>query len=249
MEFLGENGVAAPRLKDAGLPPPRMRQAYTGGDGVAGLAGMGGAHQVLPLAAHASGSALQGPSKPRPAPARPAPSCTEMLIMLRTLYQKCRLVHADLSGEGSPGARVCCCSSAVSANERGQAPGRRASAGAGAAARRPPVRTLDSALLRIDRPWTPAEYNVLVHNNELYCIDVSQAVELDHPRAFDFLREGGWVGERGGGVVVGGFMSGRRVPAVAAAVAAPAAAVVAAGSTTLAPPLPRPLLLLQTAST
>lgn len=35
-----------------------------------------------------------------------------------------------------------------------------------------------------------AEYNVLVHNNELYCIDVSQAVELDHPRAFDFLREG-----------------------------------------------------------
>ncbi|PSC75250.1 serine threonine-kinase RIO1-like [Micractinium conductrix] len=83
MEFLGENGVAAPRLKDAGLPPPRMRQAYT-----------------------------------------------EMLIMLRTLYQKCRLVHADLS-----------------------------------------------------------EYNVLVHNNELYCIDVSQAVELDHPRAFDFLRE------------------------------------------------------------
>ncbi len=31
---------------------------------------------------------------------------------------------------------------------------------------------------------------MLVHNNELYCIDVSQAVELDHPRAFDFLREG-----------------------------------------------------------
>ncbi|KAI7837741.1 hypothetical protein COHA_008463 [Chlorella ohadii] len=83
MEFIGENGVAAPRLKDAGLPPSRMRQAYT-----------------------------------------------EMLVMLRNLYQKCRLVHADLS-----------------------------------------------------------EYNVLVHNNELYCIDVSQAVELDHPRAFDFLRE------------------------------------------------------------
>ena len=36
----------------------------------------------------------------------------------------------------------------------------------------------------------PAEYNVLVHNNEMYCIDVSQSVELDHPRAFDFLREG-----------------------------------------------------------
>ncbi|KAL4432421.1 hypothetical protein ABPG77_001720 [Micractinium sp. CCAP 211/92] len=83
MEFLGGNGVAAPRLKDAGLPPARMRQAYT-----------------------------------------------EMVVMIRQLYQKCRLVHADLS-----------------------------------------------------------EYNILVHNNELHCIDVSQAVELDHPRAFDFLRE------------------------------------------------------------
>lgn len=31
MEFLGKDGVAAPRLKDAGLPPARMRQAYTGG--------------------------------------------------------------------------------------------------------------------------------------------------------------------------------------------------------------------------
>ena len=30
MEFLGEGGVAAPRLKDAGLSKPRMRQAYTG---------------------------------------------------------------------------------------------------------------------------------------------------------------------------------------------------------------------------
>eukprot|EP00887_Chlorella_sp_A99_P005225 scaffold1.g5225.t1 len=83
MEFLGEGGVAAPRLKDAGLPPARLHQAYT-----------------------------------------------EMVVMVRALYQRCRLVHADLS-----------------------------------------------------------EYNVLVHNNELYCIDVSQAVELDHPRAFDFLRE------------------------------------------------------------
>jgi len=83
MEFLGENGVAAPRLRDAGLPPARLRQAYT-----------------------------------------------EMVHIVRNLYQRCRLVHADLS-----------------------------------------------------------EYNILVHNNELYIIDVSQAVELDHPRAFDFLRE------------------------------------------------------------
>lgn len=39
----------------------------------------------------------------------------------------------------------------------------------------------------------PPAWAVQVHNNELYCIDVSQAVELDHPRAFDFLKEGGWV--------------------------------------------------------
>ena len=50
--------MAAPRLKDAGLPPSRMRQAYT-----------------------------------------------EMLVMLRNMYQKCRLVHADLSGARG-GARL-----------------------------------------------------------------------------------------------------------------------------------------------
>ncbi len=65
-----------------------------------------------------------------------------MVLMVRNLYQKCRLVHADLS-----------------------------------------------------------EYNVLVHDNQLYCIDVSQAVELDHPRAFDFLREG----ERAGHVSYAGL--------------------------------------------
>ena len=73
-----------------------------------------------------------------------------MVVMVRALYQRCRLVHADLS-----------------------------------------------------------KYNVLVHNGELYCIDVSQSVELDHPRAFDFLREGeaawlaaclaGWQGGLPGG--------------------------------------------------
>lgn len=83
MEFLGKNGVAAPRLKDAGLPPQRMRRAYT-----------------------------------------------EVILLIRALYHKCRLVHADLS-----------------------------------------------------------EYNLLVHNDEIFVIDVSQSVELDHPRAFDFLRE------------------------------------------------------------
>jgi RIO kinase 1 len=83
MDFLGNDGVAAPRLKDANLPPPRMRRAYT-----------------------------------------------EVILLVRSLYQKCRLVHADLS-----------------------------------------------------------EYNLLYHNDEVYVIDVSQSVELDHPRAFDFLRE------------------------------------------------------------
>ena len=83
MEFLGKEGVAAPRLKDAGLPPSRLRRAYT-----------------------------------------------ECVLLVRNLYQKCRLVHADLS-----------------------------------------------------------EYNLLVHDDEIYVIDVSQSVELDHPRAFDFLRE------------------------------------------------------------
>lgn len=83
MEFLGQGGIAAPRLKDAHLPAPRMRRAYT-----------------------------------------------EVVLLVRALYHKCRLVHADLS-----------------------------------------------------------EYNLLVHNDEIYVIDVSQAVELDHPRAFDFLRE------------------------------------------------------------
>jgi len=83
MEFIGEEGVAAPRLRDAGLPPQRLRTAYT-----------------------------------------------EMVLIVRTLYQKCRLVHADLS-----------------------------------------------------------EYNILYHKGELWIIDVSQAVDLDHPKALDFLRE------------------------------------------------------------
>ncbi len=83
MEFLGVDGTASPRLKDAGLAPARMRRAYT-----------------------------------------------EVVILLRSMYQKCRLVHADFS-----------------------------------------------------------EYNLLFHQDEIYVIDVSQSVELDHPRAFDFLRE------------------------------------------------------------
>lgn len=33
-----------------------------------------------------------------------------------------------------------------------------------------------------------SEYNILYHQAHLYIIDVSQSVEHDHPRAFDFLR-------------------------------------------------------------
>ena len=55
---------------------------------------------------------------------------TEVVLLLRNMYHRCRLVHADFS-----------------------------------------------------------EYNLLVHADEVYVIDVSQSVELDHPRAFDFLRE------------------------------------------------------------
>lgn len=54
----------------------------------------------------------------------------EIIIAMRTLYQKCKLVHGDLS-----------------------------------------------------------EYNILYFEGHLYVIDVSQAVDLDHPHALDFLRE------------------------------------------------------------
>lgn len=50
MEFVGKDGVAAPRLKDAGLPTPALRESYT-----------------------------------------------ELLVLMRRLYQDARLVHADLS--------------------------------------------------------------------------------------------------------------------------------------------------------
>ncbi|KAM7483452.1 hypothetical protein LguiB_008035 [Lonicera macranthoides] len=54
----------------------------------------------------------------------------EMVMIMRVLYQKCKLVHGDLS-----------------------------------------------------------EYNILYYEGQLYIIDVSQSVDLDHPHALDFLRE------------------------------------------------------------
>ncbi|CAN1753937.1 Serine/threonine-protein kinase RIO1 [Linum perenne] len=83
MEFIGKDGWAAPRLKDASLSLDRLREGYM-----------------------------------------------EMIMIMRTLYQKCKLVHGDLS-----------------------------------------------------------EYNILYYEGHLYIIDVSQSVDLDHPRALDFLRE------------------------------------------------------------
>lgn len=50
MEFIGEGGVAAPRLRDAGLPLPVLRTCYV-----------------------------------------------DLMLVMRKLFQQCRLVHADLS--------------------------------------------------------------------------------------------------------------------------------------------------------
>ena len=80
MEFLGHNGKAAPRLRDAKLQD--WNSAYE-----------------------------------------------QTMMIVRRLYQRCRLIHADLS-----------------------------------------------------------EYNLLYHGDEVWVIDVSQAVEHDHPMALDFLR-------------------------------------------------------------
>ena len=83
MSFVGEGGVAAPRLKDATLSADDMRACYA-----------------------------------------------QCVRLVRTLYHTCHLVHADLS-----------------------------------------------------------EYNLLYHNTQLVVIDVSQAVEHDHPQAMQFLRK------------------------------------------------------------
>ncbi|KAL2610114.1 hypothetical protein R1flu_028687 [Riccia fluitans] len=83
MTFIGKDGWAAPRLKDAALSETKLCECYF-----------------------------------------------EIVTIIRTMYQVCKLVHGDLS-----------------------------------------------------------EYNILYYEGHLYIIDVSQSVELDHPRALDFLRE------------------------------------------------------------
>lgn len=82
MEFLGENGWPAPRLKDVELTKKSYDRVYK-----------------------------------------------RLILILREMYQKCRLVHGDLS-----------------------------------------------------------EYNLLYYKKDIWIIDVSQSVEIDHPNALHFLR-------------------------------------------------------------
>ena len=82
MEFVGENGWPAPRLKDVELSKKSYERVYL-----------------------------------------------DLVRTLREMYQRCRLVHGDLS-----------------------------------------------------------EYNLLYHRKEVWMIDVSQSVEIDHPNALYFLR-------------------------------------------------------------
>jgi RIO kinase 1 len=82
MEFIGDSGLAAPRLKDAGLTEEENIRAYF-----------------------------------------------NVLKLMRRMLKECKLVHGDFS-----------------------------------------------------------EYNMLYYKDEIYIIDVSQSVELDHPMALDFLR-------------------------------------------------------------
>lgn len=83
MEFIGKDGWAAPRLKDAELSSTKARELYL-----------------------------------------------ECIHIMRNIYHKCKLIHADFS-----------------------------------------------------------EYNILLHEGRLCVIDVSQAVEHDHPQALEFLRK------------------------------------------------------------
>lgn len=83
MDFIGSDGVAAPRLKDAIISTSKLGDLYA-----------------------------------------------QLLVDVRTLFQVCRLAHGDLS-----------------------------------------------------------EYNILYHEGRLAIIDVSQSVDLDHPRCFEFLKE------------------------------------------------------------
>ena len=108
MDFLGEGGYPAPRLK-ARFACVLVMAGWLGG------------------AAHSPSLRKQDAEIPA---SRLRALYTQLVMDVRTMFQRCRLVHADLS-----------------------------------------------------------EYNLLYHAGRLAIIDVSQSVDLDHPRCFDFLRE------------------------------------------------------------
>ena len=183
MEFVGdcEQGVAAPRLRDAGLPQARLREAYY-----------------------------------------------DLVVALRRLYQDARLVHADLSeynvlveqvdddeqeeGEGE-GEELVVQEKEEEQEAEATTATKKKKRGGGNGSKRP----------------------------RLVLIDVSQSVDLDHPKALDFLREDcrhvNDFFRRAGGVAV---LTGRELfdfvvdPTLAAAPAAEDAAAKASGRATRA---------------
>ncbi|KDD73464.1 RIO1 family protein [Helicosporidium sp. ATCC 50920] len=104
------------RLVSAGIPAPRPLQLRLH---ILAMEFVGTAGVAAPRLKDASLS-----------PARMRAAYLELLLIMRRMFQVCRLVHADLS-----------------------------------------------------------EYNILFHKDQLWIIDVSQSVDLDHPRALDFLKE------------------------------------------------------------
>lgn len=107
-----------------------------------------------------------------------------MLLIMRTLYQQCHLVHGDLSeynilvhevrrdictessthsliGQPQPRAEFCC----------------------------PAVTLSPTSSSLHERSDVQQPVHMLAAQGELYIIDVSQSVDLDHPHALDFLRE------------------------------------------------------------
>lgn len=92
------------------------------------------------------------------------PSCFQIVTIMRTLYQKCKLVHGDLSEYNILYFEVLKLLSEklflITFHFSSQ-----------------PV------LISILHP------NLPIMQGHLYIIDVSQSVDLDHPSALDFLKE------------------------------------------------------------
>lgn len=117
---------------------------------------------------------------------------TEMVMIIRKLYQDCRLVHGDLSEynilfhEVWSGWML-----ATSRNVHLQAlhlPDECSSSGF-------PFMQLPQMHVKsnLNTEWFTLQHQTCLHavfpQDELWIIDVSQAVDLDHPRALDFLKE------------------------------------------------------------